>query len=100
MLARMGNTQKANPAFVALMVVGGVALLAGAITWIFGVQNLAYQSRVAEYATAMSGMSLGQDGVAQAQLVVIAGIVLTVLGGVLLIAGWIIAAARRVPSTA
>lgn len=80
--------KQSNPAFTALIVVGILALAAGAVTWVVAAQQVTWSEKVISLTGTSSGL-----GAAQASVWV--GIVLTVLGAVLLVAALIIAAARR-----
>jgi len=94
MLAGMGNEQAKNPAFMALVVIGAVAVAVGAITCALGAYSVQRAERVQQYATALAGFPVGADGVAQAQLWVWVGVALIAVGIVMLVASLIIRAAR------
>lgn len=90
----MGRVRTSNPAFVALIAGGALAALIGLVVWILSAQALERRQLVAEFVAAGTGVELGGDAIAQAQLGVWIGIALLILGVLMLLAALIIRAAR------
>lgn len=89
-----------NPAGIALLVGGAIAILVGAILWIVGANQLKQDTLVGGYTRALgldNGLNLDANTPAMAadQAMIWWGIALVILGVLLVVARLVIAAARR-----
>lgn len=91
----MSETQvdQKNSAKLALPIVGGVTALVGVILWIVGGNQLAHDTNVNSFSTAMGGFATGNTS--GDQVMIFAGLALLAVGAILLIARWVIAAAQK-----
>lgn len=82
---------RAGNALAVLLWVGGAALVGGGITWIAAAQAAAHQHQVNELASTM-GPYISADSPVPAEGWMVFGIVITIMGGICLLAWMIIEA--------
>jgi len=91
----MSETQMThkNGAAYALPVIGALAAVIGIILWIAGTNQLAHDTAVNSFSSALGGLTTGNTS--GDQIMIFAGIALLVVGVILLLVRLIIAAVRN-----